>query len=138
MDHANPTPSPHPSQISRLSRRLLLCSRQISDSSISQVALVVQNPPINAGDVRGVGSVPRSGGSPGGGCGRPLQRSCLENPMDRGAWWATVHGVSKSQTCLRDLDPAPAPNKGANSTFALTRNCTSGSLTSGNENLQFT
>ena len=67
----------------------------------SQVALVVQNPPINAGDVRGVGSVPRSGGSPGGGCGRPLQRSCLENPMDRGAWWAAVYGAAQSRTQLK-------------------------------------
>ena len=46
------------------------------------------------------GSIPGSGRSPGGGNGNPLQYSCLENPMDRGAWWATVHGVTKSQTRL--------------------------------------
>ena len=49
----------------------------------------------NVGDL---GSIPGSGRSPGGGHGNPLQYSCLENPMDRGAWWATVHGVTKSQT----------------------------------------
>ena len=49
----------------------------------------------NAGDL---GSIPRSGRSPGGGNGNPLQYSCLENPMNRGAWQATVHGVIKNQT----------------------------------------
>ena len=49
----------------------------------------------NAGDP---GSIPASGRSPGEGNGNPLQNSCLENPMDRGAWWATVHGVAKSRT----------------------------------------
>ena len=46
------------------------------------------------------GSIPGSGRSPGAGNGNPLQYSCLENPMDRGAWWATVHGVAKSQIQL--------------------------------------
>ena len=55
----------------------------------SQVALVIKNPPAIAGDVRDTGSIPGSGRSPGGGHGNPLQYSCLENPMDRGAWWAT-------------------------------------------------
>ena len=50
----------------------------------------------------GAGSIPRSGGSPGEGNGNPLQYSCLENSMDGGTWWATVHGVTKSQTKLRD------------------------------------
>ena len=50
----------------------------------------------NLGDVRDAGSIPGSGRSPGGGHGHPLQYSCLENPMDRGAWWDTVHGVAKS------------------------------------------
>ena len=49
------------------------------------------------------GSIPGSGRSPGGGHGSPLQYSCLENPMDRGTWWATVHGVSQSQTRLKRL-----------------------------------
>ena len=59
---------------------------------------MVKNPPANAGDVRDVGSIPGLGRSPGAGRGNPLQYSCLENPMDRGAWWATVHGVTKSWT----------------------------------------
>ena len=63
-----------------------------------QVALVVKNPPANAGDRRDAGSVPGSGRSPGGGHGNPLQYSCLENPMDRGAWWATVYSITKSRT----------------------------------------
>ena len=63
-----------------------------------QVELVVKNPPENAGDVRGTGLIPRSGRSLGGGHGNPLHYSCLENPLDRAAWWATVHGVSKIQT----------------------------------------
>ena len=67
----------------------------------SQVALVVKNPPANAGEVRDVGSIPGSGRSPGGGHGNPLQYSCLENPMDRGAWRATVPGVAKSRTQLK-------------------------------------
>ena len=69
----------------------------------SQVALVVKSPPANAGDVRDVGSIPESGRSPGGKCGNPLQYSCLKNPMDRRAWWPTVHRVSKSQTQLKQI-----------------------------------
>ena len=60
----------------------------------SQVVLVVKNPPVNAGDV---GSIPGLGRSPGGGHGNPFQYFCLENPMDKEAWWATVHRVAKSQ-----------------------------------------
>ena len=56
---------------------------------------VVNNPPANVGDS---GSMPWSRGAPEGGNGNPLKYSCLGNPMDRGAWWATVHGVTKSQT----------------------------------------
>ena len=67
----------------------------------SQVTPVVKNLPANAGDVRDVGSIPGSGTCPGEGHGNPLQCSCLENPMDRGAWRATVHGVTKSQTGLK-------------------------------------
>ena len=59
---------------------------------------VVKNPPANAGDARDAGSISGSGRSPGGGHGNPLKYSCLENPMDRGAWWDTVHGTAKSYT----------------------------------------
>ena len=64
----------------------------------SQVLLVIKNLPANAGDLRDKGSLSGSGRSPGGGHGNPLQYSCLENPMDRGAWWAVVHKVRKSGT----------------------------------------
>ena len=57
---------------------------------------VVKNPPANAGDIRDVRSFPGSGRSPGGGNGNPLQCSRLENPVDRGAWRAMVHGVTKN------------------------------------------
>ena len=63
---------------------------------------VAKNCLANTGDARDAGSIPGSGRSPGGGHGNPLQYSCLENPMDRGAWWATVHGVGKSRTRLSD------------------------------------
>ena len=59
------------------------------------VALVVKIPPADAGDIRDVGSIPVLGRSPGRGRGKPLQYFCLENPMDRGAWQATVHGVAR-------------------------------------------
>ena len=68
----------------------------------SQVALVVKNLPASAGDMR-LRFDPGSGRSPGGGHGNPLQYSCPENPMDRGSWWATVHGVAQSWTGLSDL-----------------------------------
>ena len=61
----------------------------------SQVALVVKNPPANEGDPRNMGSIPELGRSPGEGNGNPPQYSCLENPMDWGPWWATVHPVTK-------------------------------------------
>ena len=64
----------------------------------SQVAQVVNNLPANAGDIRDMGSFPGSGRSPRGGKGYSLQYSCLEIPMDRGAWWAIVHGVTESDT----------------------------------------
>ena len=69
----------------------------------SQVGLVVEDPPANEGDVRGGGSISGLGRSPGGEHGNPLQYYCLENPMDRGAWWATVHAVTKSRTRLKQL-----------------------------------
>ena len=67
---------------------------------------MVKNPPANAGDATGVGSIPRSGRSPGEGHGNPLQYSCLENPMDRGAWQAIVLMVPKSWTLLKRLSTA--------------------------------
>ena len=73
----------------------------LSHYSPSQVALVVKNPPDNAGDIRDSGSVPGSGRSPGEGNSNPLQYSCVENPMDWEAWWATVHTVAQSQTQLK-------------------------------------
>ena len=60
------------------------------------MALVVKNPLANAADARDTGSVSEVRRSPGVGNGNPLQYSCLENSIDRGAWWATVHGVTKS------------------------------------------
>ena len=75
-------------------------------SRASQAALVVKNPPANAGDIRDMGSIPGLGGSPGGGHGNPLQCSCLKNPVDRGAsggGWATVHRVTQSRTQLKQL-----------------------------------
>ena len=60
----------------------------------------MKNLPASSGDIRDAGSIPGSGISPGEGNGSPLQYSCLENLMDRGAWWDTVRGVTKSQTQL--------------------------------------
>ena len=65
---------------------------------VSQVAIVVKNTPADAGYIRDVSSITGSGRSPGEGNGYPLQDSCLENSMDRGDWWVTVHEVPKSQT----------------------------------------
>ena len=74
----------------------------------SQVALVVENPPANVGDVRIVGSVPGLGRSPGGGPDNPLQYSCLENPMDSGVWQATAHKFKKVGHDCGDLACMPA------------------------------
>ena len=90
-------------------------SQKVSDSTdqltltstgvvgVSQVELVVKSPLAKAGDIRDMGSVPGLGRSPGGGHGNPLQYSCLENPMDRGPWWAIVHRVAKTWTRLKQL-----------------------------------
>ena len=64
------------------------------------MALIVKNLPASAGDVRDTGSIPGLGRSPGGGHGRPLQYSCLENPMDRGAWQAMVHRGYKESNMI--------------------------------------
>ena len=77
-------------------------SQRISHATLaSLVVLVVKNPPANAGDIRDMVSIPGSEGSSGGGHSNPIQYSCLENPMDSGAWWATVHVVAKNQTRLK-------------------------------------
>ena len=62
------------------------------------MTLVAKNSPANAGNIRDAGSIPGSGGSPRGEIGNPLLYSCLENPIDSEAWWATVYRVVKSQT----------------------------------------
>ena len=73
---------------------------RLGEMELSQVALVLKNLPANAGDVRDTGLIPGWGRSPGEGNGNPLQYSCLENSLDRGAWWATVHGATQSLTRL--------------------------------------
>ena len=72
-------------------------------SSAQRVVLVIKNLPVDAGDIRDADSIPGPGRSPGGGHSYPLQCSCLENPMDRGAWRATVHGVTKIEHDRNDL-----------------------------------
>ena len=69
----------------------------------SQVALVVENLPANAQDIKDAGSIPGSERSPGEGHVNPVQCSCLENPMNRGTWQATIHRISKSKTQLKQL-----------------------------------
>ena len=68
------------------------------------MVLVVRNPSTNAGDARDEGSIPGLGRCPREGHGNPLQCSCLENPLDGGAWWTTVHKVTKSPTQLKRLN----------------------------------
>ena len=87
-------------------------SEVLEDKRVSQVVLVVKNPPASAGDIRDTGSIPGSGRSPGGRHGNPLQYSYLENPMDRGAWRATVQRIMQSWTRLKQLSMhacTPAP-----------------------------
>ena len=74
---------------------------------------MVKNPDANAGDMRDTGSIPGSGRSPGGGHGNPLVYFSLENPMDRGAWQAMIHRVTKSQTQLNRLSIAQHRNRKA-------------------------
>ena len=80
----------------------------------SQVALVVKNPSANAGDIRDAGSILGSGRYLGGEHGNPFQYACLENYMDRGAWRATVCGVTKSQTRLKQLSMHTCFNHASN------------------------
>ena len=83
------------SVVALLCRVSFYCTANIS---ASQVVLVVKNPPANAGDIMDAGSIPESGRSPSRGHGNPPPYSCLENPMDRGDWWAIVHQVTRNQT----------------------------------------
>ena len=75
---------------------------------------MVKNPHANAGDFRDEGLIPGSGRCPGGGCGNPLQNTCQENPMDRGAWQAIVHSVAQSlstaEQALITNSKHPKPN----------------------------
>ena len=73
---------------------ILLINAMCVSRGLPRWALVVKNPPTNAGDIRGVSCIPGLGRPPGGEHGNPLQYSCLENPMDRGSWRATVHSVT--------------------------------------------
>ena len=89
---------------------IILCLKELSYGIIilglvfiSQIALVVKNPPLSAGDVRDAGSIPGLGRSSGGGHDNPFLYSWLESLMDRGVWWATVHRVAKSWTQLSNL-----------------------------------
>ena len=88
-------------QGTKICMALSATKKQKKDVALAQVVLVVKNLSANAGGIRDVGSTPGLGRSPGRGHGNPLQYSCLENPIDRGAWWAAVHRVAKSQTQLK-------------------------------------
>ena len=77
--------------------------RDAADMSQRTSQVVLKNPSVNAGDIRNTGSIPRSGTCPEGGHGNPLQNSCLENPMYRGAWWAVAHKIAESRTWLKWL-----------------------------------
>ena len=72
---------------------------------------MVKNPPANAGDIRDAGPVAELGRSPEEGNGNPLQYSCLENPMDREAWQATIHRFAKSQAQLKRLSTHSVPRR---------------------------
>ena len=91
---------------SYLLKWLLQADSQLQYSLISVMGIlggsVVRNPPANAEDA---GSIPGLGRSPGKGNANPIQYSCLGNPVEKGAWWATVHGVTKSQSRLSDWSP---------------------------------
>ena len=92
-----------PSESAQSQTRLKrLSSSSMCDTWASQVVALVKNLPATAGGTRDTGSIPVSGRSLGVGNGNPLQYSCWGNPMDRKAWQATIHGVTKSQTQLSD------------------------------------
>ena len=91
-----------PGKLSHIHQPFLYLGLAIQQFCASPMVLLVKKQPINAGVVRDVGSIPGSERTPGGGHGNPVQYSCLENPMDRGTWRATVLGVAKSQTQLNN------------------------------------
>ena len=95
LTHGQATTIPH------AMRRCL--KKKKHENCVWNLALVVKNLPANAGDIRDENSIRGSGRSPGEGHSSPLQYSCLENPMNRGAWWATVHRVTQSWTELKWL-----------------------------------
>ena len=90
------------------------CTRHIRHAAYGHLGItggtVVQNPPASVGDTGDAGSIPGSARPSGGGYGTPLLYSCLENPTDRGAWRATVHGVTKSLRQLKQLSTAHIPH----------------------------
>ena len=81
----------------------------MSHFGVSQVVPVVSNLPANAGDIRDTGLIPESGRCPGEGNGNPFQYSCLENPIDRGVWWATIHGGHKESDVTEHLRTHTVP-----------------------------
>ena len=83
--------------------RHFVCVCVCRGHGFSQMVLVLKNSTANAGDMRDAGLIPESGRSPGEGHSNQLWCSCLENPMDSGAWWAMVHRVTKSQARLKQL-----------------------------------
>ena len=95
-------PSYHSYRITFHDENYLKLSFEIAQASPGG-ASVKEPAPADAGNMRDLGSILQSGRFPGRGHGNPLQYSCLENPMDRGAWWATVHRMAKSQTQLKQL-----------------------------------
>ena len=100
--------SPWDGKESDTTEQLALSLRHVSGAH--QLALVVKNLPASAGDIRDVRWIPGLGRFPGGGNGNSLQYSCLENPMDRGAWRATVHRVANSQVQLNQLSTHACKN----------------------------
>ena len=80
-----------------------ICESILPQMGASQVVLVVKNLPASAGDMRDAGPIPGLGRSHGGEHGNPLHYSCLENPLDRGAWWAIAYRAAKSWTRLKRL-----------------------------------
>ena len=82
-------------------KQIIYSMYKINNLQAFQMVLVVKSMSVNAEDIRNMGLIPGLGRSLRGGHGNPLQYSCLENPMDRGFWWATVHRVAKSRTQLK-------------------------------------